>query len=54
MMKYLSAAAVLLFSSSAFATASTDVPEMDVGAGVAAVALAIGAAAIIREKFFRK
>ncbi len=42
-----------LFASPALAGVA-QVPEMDVGAGVAAIALLAGAAAIVREKFFRK
>lgn len=38
----------------AHATAPVSVPEIDVGAGVAALAILIGVAAVVREKFFRK
>jgi|GEM_PF-1711414 len=31
-----------------------NVPEMDAGAGIAAIALLVGAVAIMREKFTRK
>jgi len=39
-----------LMASPAFAGTAKSVPEMDAGAGVAAIALLIGVAAIIREK----
>jgi len=38
----------------AFATSPTSVPEMDAGAGFAALALLAGAAAIVRERSRRK
>ena len=48
-------AAVMLMTSPAFAAQPTvDVPEMDVGAGFAAIALLVGAAALIRERSRRK
>ncbi|MEQ8936468.1 MAG: hypothetical protein RIE56_11835 [Amphiplicatus sp.] len=46
--------ALTVMTGVAHAGIPTQVPEMDAGAGVAALAIAIGAAAIIREKFFRK
>ena len=39
----------VLVSSPAFASAPT-VPEMDAGAGVAAIALLVGVVAVMREK----
>ena len=41
-------------TSPAFAGTGTTVPEMDAGAGVAAMALLIGIATITREKSKRK
>ncbi|NNE39382.1 MAG: hypothetical protein HKN14_00525 [Marinicaulis sp.] len=38
----------------ALALTPVDVPEMEIGAGVAAVALVVGVVAIIREKSKRK
>ncbi len=43
-----------IIATPAFATAPVAVPELDVGAGLAAVAFLAGAAAIVREKFLRK
>lgn len=46
---------IMLLAPSAFAAAPTySVPEMDVGAGFAAIALLAGAAAVIRERSRRK
>lgn len=53
-MKYLLLATLSLAVTPVWATAPVSVPEMDVGAGVAAVALLVGVAAIIREKIKRK
>jgi hypothetical protein len=53
-MKYLLFATLALAVTPAWATAPVSVPEMDVGAGVGAIALLIGIAAIIREKSKRK
>lgn len=50
MKKYLFAAAMIAMTTPAFAGASRAVPEMSAGAGVAAIALLVGAAAIIRER----
>ncbi len=47
-------AGMVLLAQPAFATAPTSVPEMDVGAGFAAIALLAGAAALIRERGRRK
>lgn len=47
-------AGMLLLAQPAFATSSVSVPEMDVGAGFAAIALLAGAAALIRERSRRK
>lgn len=41
-------------ATSAFATQAPNVPEMSVGAGFGALALLVGAAAIIRERINRK
>lgn len=49
MKKYLVATAMIAMTTPAFAQVSA-VPEMSVGAGVGAIALLIGAAAIIRER----
>ncbi len=46
--------ALMAMTGAAYAGTAPQVPEMDAGAGIAAIALAIGAAALIREKFFRK
>ncbi len=55
MKKYLLAGAIAIMSSPAFANGSyMDVPEMDAGAGLAAVAFLVGVAAIIRERSKRK
>ena len=43
-----------MLSTPAMATVAEPVPEMNVGAGVAAIALLVGVAAIIREKTKRK
>ncbi len=50
MKKVLLTAAVTLMASPAFAGTAYKVPEMDAGAGVAAVALLVGIGAILREK----
>ena len=47
-------AGMLLLAQPALATAPNSVPEMDVGAGFAAIALLAGAAALIRERTRRK
>lgn len=49
MSKYLTAVVLGFIATPAFASTAS-VPEMDMGAGVAAVALLAGIAAIIREK----
>ncbi len=55
MTKYILAGALTLLSTAAMASIPThEVPEMSAGAGVAAVALLIGVAAIIRERSKRK
>ncbi len=60
MNKYLLTGAVALMTSPAFAgnpdmyIPMQDVPEMSAGPAIAAIALLIGAAAIIREKSKRK
>ncbi len=56
MNKYLLACAVALMTSPVFASEPPrmDVPEMSAGPAVAAIALLIGAAAIIRERSKRK
>jgi hypothetical protein len=55
MTKYILAGALALMSTAAMAgQAKVTVPEMSAGAGVAAVALLIGVAAIIRERSKRK
>ncbi len=56
MMKYILGGAMALVSTVAMAGNGhiPDVPEMSAGAGVAAVALLIGVAAIIRERSKRK
>ena len=54
MKRILLIAAASLVASPAFAAVSVQVPEMDAGAGVAAIALLAGAAAIIRERHKRK
>ncbi|WP_165793622.1 hypothetical protein [Hyphococcus luteus] len=43
-------AAVTLMATPAFAGSNYAVPEMDAGAGVAAIALLVGIGAILREK----
>ena len=43
-----------VLGTSAMAAAPTRVPEMDAGAGVAAIALLVGIAAVIRERTKRK
>lgn len=50
MNKLLLTAAVTLLATPAFAGRSYAVPEMDAGAGVAAIALLVGIGAIVREK----
>ena len=57
MRKFIVAATIAAMTAPAFAGSPNDivaVPEMGAGAGVAAVALLIGVAAIIREKSKRK
>ncbi len=54
MKKMVFAAAFAAMTSPAFAGVGQSVPEMELGAGVAAVALLVGVAAIIREKSKRK
>ncbi len=56
MTKYVLAGAMAMASTAAMAGVDewTRVPEMSAGAGVAAVALLIGVAAIIRERSKRK
>ena len=54
MKKALYVVAFAAMTSPAFAGIARPVPEMDAGAGVAAIALLAGAAAIIREKMKRK
>ncbi|MHA7871885.1 MAG: hypothetical protein ACX939_06005 [Hyphococcus sp.] len=53
-MKKLVYAAVLAAMTSPVLASDPQVPEMSAGAGVAAIALLVGAAAIIREKTKRK
>ena len=47
-------ASMILLAQPALATSSVSVPEMDIGAGFAAIALLVGAAALIRERSRRK
>ena len=54
MKKIIFAAAFVAMTSPALAGIYPQVPEMSAGAGVAAIALLIGVAAIIREKTKRK
>jgi hypothetical protein len=54
MTKYYLAGALALISTSAMAGQLKVVPEMSAGAGVAAIALLVGVAAIIRERTKRK
>ncbi|NOX82873.1 MAG: hypothetical protein GXP06_07785 [Alphaproteobacteria bacterium] len=56
MTKFILAGAFALMSTAALAGKPTDiiVPEMSAGAGVAAIALLIGVAAVIRERTKRK
>lgn len=54
MKKYIYTAALAMMASPALAGAPNSVPEMSAGAGVAAVALLVGAAAIIRERNKKK
>ncbi|HXI87159.1 MAG TPA: hypothetical protein VNH64_06845 [Parvularculaceae bacterium] len=54
MKKLTLAIAFAMIAAPAFAGYPVSVPEMDVGAGVLALAFLAGAGAIIREKFFRK
>lgn len=53
-MKPILALVLALIATPALAGVPQPVPEMDIGAGAAALALVLGAAAIVREKFFRK
>ncbi|WP_425409483.1 hypothetical protein [Hyphococcus sp.] len=53
-MRYFVFIGALILSAPAMATSPNSVPEMDVGAGIAAIALLAGAAAIIREKSRKK
>ena len=54
-MRYLFiAGALMLGTSPAWAALPVAVPEMDAGFGFTALAIVVGAAAIVREKFFRK
>jgi hypothetical protein len=53
MTKYILAGAMALMSTAALA-GEPKVPEMSAGAGVAAIALLVGVAAIIRERSKRK
>ena len=53
MKKFITAAALIAMTSPALA-GTAEVPEMNAGAGVAAIALLAGVAAIIREKTKRK
>lgn len=50
MKKFIIAGVLALAASPALAGTLKRVPEMDAGAGVAAIALLVGVAAIIREK----
>ncbi len=52
MKKFVYAAAMLAMTTPVLA-GTNSVPEMSAGAGVAAIALLVGAAAIIREKMKR-
>jgi len=55
MTKFILAGALALTSTAALAGVPLDVvPEMSAGAGVAAIALLVGVAAIIRERTKRK
>jgi len=54
-MKYITIALVTMMTTPVFASdPHVQVPEMDAGAGLAAIALLVGIAAIIREKSKRK
>ncbi len=54
-MKYFTIALVTMMTSPAFASDPIlQVPEMDAGAGLAAIALLAGIAAIVREKSKRR
>lgn len=53
-MKYLFPVLLSLAVTPAWAAVTAPVPEMDAGAGVAAIALLVGVAAIIRERSKRK
>lgn len=53
-MKYLFLAMLSMAVTPASAAVTAPVPEMDAGAGIAAIALLAGVAAIIREKSKRK
>lgn len=54
MKKIIYGAILVAMISPAFAGIQQQVPEMSAGAGVAAIALLVGVAAIIREKTKRK
>ncbi len=54
MRKFILTSALALFATPVLAGSNLQVPEMSAGAGVAAVALLIGVAAIIRERSKRK
>ena len=54
MRRFIFTSGLMLLASPAFATSSVSVPEMDVGAGFAAMVLLAGAVAIIRERRRRK
>lgn len=53
-MRYFMTIVLAFTASPAFAGRPVEVPEMSAGAGVAAVALLVGVAAILREKSKRK
>lgn len=54
MRTFILSGALALFALPALAGRPIEVPEMSAGAGVAAVALLVGVAAIIRERSKRK
>jgi len=54
MKKFVYAAALAAMTAPVLASDPQPVPEMSAGAGVAAIALLAGAAAIIRERMKRK
>ena len=54
MKKFILTASLALLSAPALASDPASVPETNAGAGVAAIALLAGAAAIIRERMKRK